>query len=190
LGDKKMRPCLKNFVLCFGVIAALPVLGQTLREDATLVDKPDGAKVANGKAGAAVKIKRRQGFWAEVELGDKTGWVQLGKLSLAGTSGGSVALDTGRTGTGNIVSTSSARGLSAKDLLNGKPDSQAVAKLDGFFVDPDAVGKFRSEGGIAVLPDKVALVTPAATPKPAAKESRGDDDFDTPKKSKKASDDW
>jgi hypothetical protein len=169
---------------------SLPVLGQTLKVEATLMDKPDGAKVATGKAGTSVKIKRRQGFWAEVEMGDKLGWVQLGNLSLAGASGGSMALDTGRAGSGNIVSTSSARGLSAKDLVNGKPDGRSVAKLDGFIVDAGAIGKFRMEGSIAVLPEKVALATPAAPTKDAAKETPSDDEFDKPKKSKKGGDDW
>lgn len=185
-----MRLSLKIVALWLGAIVSLPLQGQTLKEEAALLDKPDGARVATGKAGASVKIKRRQGFWAEVDMGDKSGWVQLGKLSLAGASGGSVALDTGRSGSGNIVSTSSARGLSAKDLINGKPDEQSVAKLDGFIVDAGAVGKFRTEGGISLLAEKVALVAPAAPAKDAAKETPSDDDFDKPKKSKKAGDDW
>lgn len=185
-----MRLGMKMTVFCLGALMGLPVLGQALKEEATLLDKPDGTKVGTGKSGTAVKIKGRQGFWVEVEIGGKSGWVKLGQLSLAGASGSSVPLDTGRAGTGNIVSTSAARGLSAKDLVNGKPDSQAAVNLAGFTVDADAVIRFRTDGGIAVLPDKVALVATATPTKAPAKDTQGDDDFDTPKKSKKAGDDW
>ena len=185
-----MNLSLKVVVLWFGAAVSMPIFSQTLREEAALLDKPDGAKVATGKAGTSVKIKRRQGFWAEVEMGDKSGWIQLGKLSLGGGAAASVTLDTGRSGTGNIVSTSSARGLSAKDLISGKPDAQSVAKLEGFIVDAGDVGKFRTEGGISALPDKVSLVAPVVPNKDTVKEPPSDDDFDRPKKSKKAGDDW
>jgi hypothetical protein len=185
-----MRFSQKVVALCLGAAVSVPVLGQTLKEEATLLDRPDGAKVATGKAGTSVKIKGRQGFWAEVEMGGKSGWIQLGKLSFTGGSAASVALDTGRAGTGNIISTSSARGLSARDLINGKPDVQSVTRLEGFIADAGDVGKFRMEGGIYALPDKVSLAAPLAPTKEAVKETPSDPDFDKPKKSKKAGDEW
>jgi len=185
-----MRFSLQVVALCFGASVSLSVLGQTLKEEAVLLDKPDGVKVATGKAGTSVKIKRRQGFWAEIEMADKLGWIPLGKLSLGGGAGASVALDTGRAGSGNIVSTSSARGLSAKDLINGKPDAHSVARLEEFAVDAGDVGKFRTEGGISALPEKVSLAAPAVPTKSPLKEPPSNDDFDRPKKPKKADDDW
>jgi hypothetical protein len=47
-----------------------------------------------------------------------------------------VALDTGRACKGNIVAASAARGLSAKDLLEGKPDYKSLQKLEQFIVAP------------------------------------------------------
>lgn len=185
-----MRMLSKPWWMIFALLPALPALAQTLKEEASLLDKPDGSKVAAGKAGTAIKIKRRQGFWVEVDMGGKSGWVQLGKLSMSGGAGGAVAIDTGRSGTGNIVSASSARGLSAKDLLNGKPDRQAVAKLDSFMTEAGATGRFRSDGGIMVLTDKVALSAPSAAPRAPANGAKSDDDFDAPKKTKRAGDDW
>ena len=168
---------------------------QTLKENTGLFDKPDGAKTADAKAGTPLKITKRQGFWVEVDAGGKKGWVKLGVVNMASTTGGSVALDTGRTGKGNIVSTSAARGLSAKDLLQGKPDPQAVVKLESYVLDASVIPAFRTEGGIQPLTEKIALTVPPAEPvakqeeKVKATDTPADDDYDTPKK-KKRKDDW
>lgn len=181
-----------------GVMLALfsvHLQAQTLKENAGLFDKPDGAKTAEAKAGTPLKISKRQGFWVEVDAGGKKGWVKLGQVNMASNSGGAVALDTGRTGKGNIVATSAARGLSAKDLLQGKPDPQAVVKLESYVLDATVVPGFRSEGGINPLTEKIALTAPPAETapkaeeKPKAAETSADDDYDTPKK-KKRKDDW
>jgi hypothetical protein len=171
------------------------IQAQTLKENTGLFDKPDGAKTADAKAGTPLKITKRQGFWIEVDAGGKKGWVKLGVVNMASTTGGSVALDTGRTGKGNIVSTSAARGLSAKDLLQGKPDPQAVVKLESYVLDASVVPAFRTEGSIHPLTEKIALTVPPAEPvakqeeKVKATDTPADDDYDTPKK-KKRKDDW
>ena len=174
------------------------IQAQTLKENTGLFDKPDGAKTADAKAGTPLKITKRQGFWVEVDAGGKKGWVKLGSVNMASTTGGSIALDTGRTGKGNIVSTSAARGLSAKDLLQGKPDPQAVVKLESYVLDASVVPAFRTEGSIHPLTEKIALSVPPAESaakseaKPEDKKAADvatDDDYDTPKK-KKRKDDW
>jgi hypothetical protein len=180
------------------IFSSAVIQAQTLKENTGLFDKPDGAKTADAKAGTPLKITKRQGFWVEVDAGGKKGWVKLGVVNMASTTGGSVALDTGRTGKGNIVSTSAARGLSAKDLLQGKPDPQAVVKLESYVLDASVVPSFRTEGGIHPLTEKIALTAPPAEPaakseaKPEEKkatEATADEDYDTPKK-KKRKDDW
>ena len=100
-----------SYVLFFLALffSAVNLQAQTLKENTGLFDKPDGAKTADAKAGTPLKITKRQGFWVEVDAGGKKGWVKLGVVNMASTTGGSVALDTGRTGKGNIVSTSAAR---------------------------------------------------------------------------------
>ncbi len=182
-------------------VFATSVCAQSMKEQASLLDKPDGSKAAEAKAGEAIKILKRQGFWVEVDAGGKKGWVKLSQITMAAAGGGSVAIDTGRTGKGNIVSSSAARGLSAKDLLEGKPDTRGVAKLEGFVIDAAAVAPFRSEGGINPVNEKIALSAPAAA-KPEVKADEKDaeknkekesdlfDDDASPKKKKKAKDDW
>ncbi len=185
------------------LIFSSAIQAQTLKENTGLFDKPDGAKTADAKAGTPLKITKRQGFWVEVDAGGKKGWVKLGVVNMASTTGGSVALDTGRTGKGNIVSTSAARGLSAKDLLQGKPDPQAVVKLESYVLDASVVPAFRTEGSIRPLSEKIALTAAPAEPaaksetktevkpeeKTKATDAPADDDYDTPKK-KKRKDDW
>jgi hypothetical protein len=97
-------------------------------------------------------------------------------------------------GTGNIVSTSAARGLSAKDLLNGAPRMDEVAKMAQFAPDGAAVQAFLSQGRVVALAQTVSLKAAApSTGKPAAAQSEGgraavgDSSKPTPKK---GADDW
>lgn len=170
---------------------------QTLREEAALFDKPDGApQGARLKAATPLKLLKRQGFWVEVDAGGKSGWLKVSSVSFAGASG-PVAIDTGRMGTGNIVATSAARGLSAKDLLEGKPNLEEVARLEALSLDASGVTAFRAQGGVQPVSNVSALAAPrqvanaghaAATPAgsnapaganapAAAGKKKGDDDW-------------
>jgi hypothetical protein len=174
---------------------------QTLREEAALLDKPDGApQGARIKAATPVKLLKRQGFWVEVEAGGRSGWLKVSAVSFAGAAG-PVAIDTGRLGTGNIVATSAARGLSAKDLLEGRPNTEEAERLDALAIDPGSVGSFRAQGGVQPVASIGALSAPrtvaaagavpgqggpaggaAASPSPSAapagnSRKKGDDDW-------------
>jgi len=164
----------------FSVSAILAVMipmlcaAQTIRGDGALLDKPDGAKIAALKSGTPASVLKRQGFWVQVQAASKTGWVRLNQLGF-GVASGIVALDTGRAAAGNIVSTSVARGLTAKDLLNGKPDLDAVARIDAWVPNSASVDKFSADGGVAPVNLTVTLkVIPAA--KAARKSSQADSD--------------
>jgi hypothetical protein len=114
---------------------------------------------------------KRQGFWAQIQSASGTGWVELSELSFGGVSG--VAnLSTGRTGAGNVVSTSAARGLSAKDLLNGRPDPAAVSRIDAWVPDSSNLEKFVADGG-AVPVNLASGLRPAVGSKSANKSEAG-----------------
>ena len=170
---------------------ALVAQAQTVREEALLLDKPDG-KPGNVKlaAGSPVKAVKRQGFWVEVDASGKTGWLKVSQINFAGATGGATAIDTGRLGTGNIVATSAARGLSAKDLVSGQPDFNEVNKLDGLTAPPQMVQSFLVAGGLVALTEKIQLNVPR--PAPTAPKAEGvnssNNDPSTPKK--KADDEW
>jgi hypothetical protein len=102
------------------------------------------------KAGTSVDIVERRGFWARVRGGSLTGWLKLSRLSLDGGGSGSeiVALASGRTGSGNVVSASGGRGLDAADLARATPDTAAVTALSRSAVSEAAAEKFARSGGL------------------------------------------
>lgn len=135
-------------------------------------------------AATPVKLLKRQGFWVEVDSGGATGWVKLSDL---GTSSPAVAtlaaVDTGRTGKGNIVSTSAARGLSARELTAARPDLQQFEQLRAQSVSAGDAESFAQAAGLKVRSvSLLAAAPPGATastrpePRKAAKAIDGDDE--------------
>lgn len=185
---KPITQTLAFFAACL-MLMFLTVNAQTLREDASLSDKAEGVPGATKlKAGSSVKVLKRQGFWVEVDAGGKNGWLKASQLNFTGATGGPTAIDTGRLGTGNIVATSAARGLSAKDLVSGKPNFEEVKKLDGLSFDPAGIDGFVALGGVVPSKEKIQLaaakpVAPptaapspnGATPAPATKKKDDDE---------------
>ena len=172
--------CWLCFVFAFGVHA------QTVREEAVLLDKPEG-KPGSIKlsAGNSVKVLRRQGFWVEVDAAGEVGWLKVSQINFAGATGGATAIDTGRLGTGNIVATSAARGLSAKDLVSGQPNFNEAGKLDMLTAEALSVQSFLVAGAVVASNEKFQLSAPrsSAISAPAtagtapAGKKKGDDDW-------------
>jgi hypothetical protein len=139
---------------------------QSLKSDAALFNQPGGAKVGIIKSSVSINVMKRWGFWAQIQSVGGNGWARLSDLSFVGISA-VTNLATGRTGSDNVVSTSAARGLSAKDLLNGRPDSAAVSRMDAWVSGSSVLEKFISDGG-AVSVDltsglRVILVSKSAS---------------------------
>lgn len=178
-------------LLCFAFVFG--VQAQTVREEAVLFDKSDGKPGAvKLSAGSAVKALRRQGFWVEVDAAGKVGWLKVSQINFSGATGGATAIDTGRLGTGNIVATSAARGLSAKDLVSGQPNFNEAGKLDALTIDAPTVQSFLVEGAVVASTEKFQLSAPRpnaaltnapatsgaqATGTPPAGKKKGDDDW-------------
>jgi hypothetical protein len=142
-------------------LPSISAIGQTIREDAIAFDKPNGnATSLKFVSGSSVKVVRRDGFWIEVSVAGKSGWIKASQVNFS-SPGGSVVIDTGRLGSGNIVSTSAARGLSAKDLLNGKPNLSDVGRLESIRVDAKEVQAFALVGNLRPPSGSVKLSTPA-----------------------------
>jgi hypothetical protein len=87
------------------------------------------------------------------------------------------------------VSTSSARGLSAKDLVSGQPNVEEVAWLESRSVAPPALQPFLTSGGIVAVAGRVQLTAPRpAAAAPAAGPSAAGSGRSAPQK--KGDDDW
>lgn len=158
----KSSPALVFLTVLAGVFfPSISAVGQTMREDVIALDKPNG-KATSHKfvSGSSVKVVRRDGFWIEVSVAGKSGWIKASQVNFS-SPGGSVAIDTGRMGSGNIVSTSAARGLSAKDLLNGKPNLSDVGRLESIRVDAKDVQAFALAGNLRPPSSSIKLSTPA-----------------------------
>ena len=167
LNLRALRHALASLML--SATTTTTVMAQTVREDISLFDKPDGIQSTNKlKAGTPVKPLKRQGFWVEVDAGGKSGWLKVSAVNFSTGASGPTAIDTGRLGTGNIVATSVARGLSAKDLLEGKPNFEEAGKLDLLGADVAAVDALRLQGGTKLVVLTIALAAPAPTPAPPA----------------------
>lgn len=146
--------------------------GQTFNADTPVLAAPEAAAkvVGNARGGAAVKVVKRQGFWLEVEAGAIKGWVKISAVKMA-TSTGPTAIDTGRLGGNNIVATSAARGLSAKDLLEGRSDEKAIERLNAMRPEARQINQFAQEGGLGEVKLAMFLKAPADTAPPAATRS-------------------
>lgn len=131
-------------------LAALPsARAQTIRADTAAMVEPGGKTAAfSVKAGIPVRALGRQGFWVQIEAGGRAAWVKASALSFSAGSGIPVAIDTGRLGRGNIVATSAARGLSAKDILGGIPRLDEVRRLAGFTAEAAAIQDFVAQGSV------------------------------------------
>lgn len=153
-----VRALLGAGALCAGSLAC----GQTFISDTQLLAAPEASAtaVAAMLGGTALKIRKRQGFWLEVESAGSSGWVKISAVKLA-APGVSAAVDTGRLGANNVVASSSARSLSARDLLEGRNDEQAIERLNALRTQPQQISQFAQEGGLGAVTLTVSLVAPA-----------------------------
>ncbi len=158
-------------IAVLALLVAAVAGAQTFEADTPVLAAPDAAArpVAQARGGAAVRVLRRQGFWLEVESGSTRGWVRISAVKLA-TSAATLAMDTGRLGANNIVATSAARSVSAKDLIEGRSDDQAVERLIAFRADRTQLAQFAQAGALADV-----RFTPLVSlrPPPSAAEAPG-----------------
>ena len=179
---KSMIKCwLRVLFVSLMVSFAQSGISQVIKKDSKMVDQPKSkTSVAEVKKGELVKILKRKGFWFQVESKGKKGWVKATVVKFNKKSG-SVALDTGRMGKGNIVSTSAARGLSAKDLVSGKPNTKELEKFAQFFASGAEIDTFASSGKLSPVTKKIVLRAP-----PVQKKTKAESPPRKVKKSNKA----
>jgi len=137
-----------------------------LRTNASLLSRPAAGAQSTGsvRSGASAEIVERKGFWVQLRSGRVTGWTKLTSVVLAqGGAGRDVAaLASGRTGRGNVVSSSGGRGLdNGDDLTSATPNPAAVADLSRLAVSADAAGQFANAGGLR--PRNIPYTKPPAS---------------------------
>ena len=137
---------------CAAVAFAAAVQGTVTRDDVIRAEPaPTGASVASIKAGTTVSVVQRSGFWRRVESAAGNGWLKLSSVRVeSGSSSGAglAALATGRGATGNVVTTSGTRGVSAEDLVGAAPDTAELQRLEAMGVTGEQASAFASDVGL------------------------------------------
>ncbi len=144
-------------LLLLPVAAAAQDTGVALKDD-TLRAEPfaDAKSVGSLKKGASVTILKRASGWYQIKAGSTQGWVRMlsvrrGEAAQAGAgaqAGGVAALATGRAGTGQIVSTTGVRGLSAEELKAAKFDAAQLRKAESHAVSRADAQAYARQGGL------------------------------------------
>jgi hypothetical protein len=145
--------------LCLLLWVCVGVSAQTLKEEIRLLDKPSGTQQGPSLlAGSPIKVLERQGFWLRLQVGGASGWAKASSVVFSSGTSGPIVIETGRSGGGNIVASSAARGLSAKDLMNGVPRLDEVEKLSKFSItDPKDLNTFIAQGRVVALAEPIVL---------------------------------
>lgn len=126
--------------------------GTALKND-TLRREPyaDAAATGTLARGAKVDILEKKGAWLRIKAPKASGWVRLlsvrrGAAGSGSEAAGVLGLASGRTGTGQVVSTTGVRGLSAEELKSAKYDAQQVQALEAASVDAAQAQQFAAAG--------------------------------------------
>lgn len=127
--------------------------GLVLKPDQLRADTFNDAKVVGSvNKNDSVEILNKKGAWLEIKSAGKSGWVRLLTVKRNNAGGtdvaGVVAVATGRSGTGKVVSTTGIRGLSAEDLKTAQFNETETKKLESYTTNADEAKQFASSGGL------------------------------------------
>ena len=143
-----------NLLICFLVLSFFPIylFADSLKSDQELKETPSIKGNVVGKAAKGnVEVIDKKGFWVKVKNDSIEGWTKLNNVEISKDSNFSLSsLNTGREGSGNIVSTSGVRGLDGEDITSAQPDLIEFEKLQSLKVDKSIGNKFEKNTGLSV----------------------------------------
>ena len=132
------------FFISFGSFADSLKSDQELRKFPKIKSEVIG-KVSKGE----VEVIDKKGFWIKVKKDSVEGWTKLNNVEIDKDSNFSLSsLNTGREGSGNIVSTSGVRGLDGEDITNAQPDINEFEKLKKLKVDKSIGEDFLNQSNL------------------------------------------
>ena len=148
-------------------LAAAQEAGVALKADEIKAEPFKDAKTLGSiNKGDAVSILAKQSGWLRVKAGGKEGWVRMlsvrrgaaGKADAGKELAGISGVATGRTGTGQVVSATGVRGLSAEELKAAEFDEEEVKRAEANAVPATDAQQFAKAGRlvartVALLPD-------------------------------------
>lgn len=150
---------MKSILPLIAALLLLPASAQaesgTVLKDDTLRAEPfaDAKNAGAVKRNEKVNILEKKGAWLKVTAGKKTGWVRLlsvkrGAAGQGNEAAGVLSLASGRAGTGQVVSTTGVRGLSAEELKAASFNEAEVLQMEGYSVSAAQAQQFADAGGL------------------------------------------
>jgi uncharacterized protein YgiM (DUF1202 family) len=129
--------------------------GTAIKADSLRAEPFSDAKTTgNVMQGENVEIMQKQGAWLQIKTKKGIGWVRLLSVkrgvSNASSSSGADALKvaSGRAGTGQVVSTTGVRGLTAEELKGAKYNAAELNLLESYTLDASQGKAFAAFGGL------------------------------------------
>ena len=158
-----------------GAASAMALPASVVR-DTELKAEPfaDAKTVASLKTKQKLDLGERKGGWYKAKSSDgKSGWVRLTAVLVDSSQGkgdsgvGSARqiLQTGRSGSSGVTAATGLRGLDSADVVNSKPNPQAVTKLDTYATSGDESRRFAADAKLSSQNiGYIAEKAPAAAP--------------------------
>jgi len=150
---KHLNTLLATLLMLSGIAFAAET-GTALKND-TLRKEPyaDAKAVGTLKRNDKLEILAKKGAWLQIKAGKSTGWVRLlsvkrGTSSTSNEAAGVLGLATGRSGTGQVVSTTGVRGLNEEELKDAKFNEEEMKQLEANTVSAEAGTAFAATGGL------------------------------------------
>lgn len=131
--------------------------GSALKNDSIRFEPFADAKVTGTfNRGDNLEILNKKGAWLQVKTKKSTGWVRLLSVKRGSSGSGSqtagvLAAASGRAGTGQIVSTTGIRGLSAEELKAAKFNETEVKTLEGYTQSAEQGSQFARAGSLKTV---------------------------------------
>ncbi|MDI1307825.1 MAG: SH3 domain-containing protein [Methylotenera sp.] len=131
--------------------------GSALKNDSIRFEPYADAKVTGSLSrGDSLEIISKKGAWLQVKSKKSAGWVRLlsvkrGSSSSSSQVGGVLAAASGRAGTGQVVSTTGIRGLSAEELKAAKFNEVEVKTLESYTQSAEQGRQFAKSGKLKTV---------------------------------------
>ncbi len=131
--------------------------GSALKNDSVRFEPFADAKVTGTlNRGDSLEIISKKGAWLQVKSKKSAGWVRLlsvkrGSSSSNNQVGGVLTAASGRAGTGQVVSTTGIRGLSAEELKAAKFSETEVKALETYTQSAEQGREFANAGNLKVV---------------------------------------
>lgn len=148
------KTLITTLALLTATAAGAAETGTALKNDSLMAEPySDARPVGSLTRGDKLDILEKKGAWLKIKTAKSSGWVRLlsvkrGTLGKSNDAAGVLGLATGRSGTGQVVSTTGVRGLSEEDLKTAKFSEDEIRKLEGNGISGAEAQQFAAAGSL------------------------------------------